>query len=160
MRSLLLALVMVTATISGCKKEDSCPEDNRVAPASEAQQIEDYLSANSISATKHKSNMYYQVITPGTGGFPGGCSAVEVSYIGRFTSGAKFEESNGTAFRLDGLISGWKQGIPLIQKGGTIRLIIPPSLAYGPNDVKDRNGNVVIPGNSILIFDITLMDFQ
>ena len=159
MRSLLLALVMVTATISGCKK-DSCPEDNSVAPAGEAQRVEEYLSANSITATKHKSNMYYQIIEPGSGGFPGGCSAVTVSYVGRFTSGADFERSDRVAFRLDELISGWRQGIPLIQKGGVIRLIIPPSLAYGPNNRLDEYGNVKIPGNSILIFDITLMDIQ
>ena len=58
------------------------------------------------------------------------------------------------------LIEGWKMGLPLIQKGGKIRLYIPPSLGYGPNDLKDRNNNVVIPGNSILIFDITLYDFN
>jgi FKBP-type peptidyl-prolyl cis-trans isomerase FkpA len=160
MRTLLLALVMVTATISGCKKEDSCPEDNRVAPATEAQQIEDYLSANSITATKHKSNLYYQVITPGSGGSPNACSTIRVSYVGTLTNGAKFDESSDFSYRLGRLISGWIQGIPLVQKGGRIRLFIPPSLGYGPTDVKDENGVVKIPGNSILVFDITLTDFQ
>ncbi len=160
MRNLLLAMIMFAATVSGCKKKDSCPEDNRVAPATEAQQIEEFLSTNSITATRHKSNMYYQVQTPGSGGSPNVCSTIRVSYRGTLTNGAEFDKSSDFVYRLGGLISGWIQGIPLVQKGGSIRLFVPPSLGYGSQDVKDRDGTVKIPGNSILVFDITLMDFQ
>jgi FKBP-type peptidyl-prolyl cis-trans isomerase FkpA len=63
-------------------------------------------------------------------------------------------------FVLGTLIDGWKIGVPLIKKGGQIRLYIPPSLGYGSSDVRDNQGRVIIPGNSILIFDITLIDLQ
>jgi FKBP-type peptidyl-prolyl cis-trans isomerase len=39
-------------------------------------------------------------------------------------------------------------------------LYIPPYLAYGAQDIKDTNGNVIVPGNSILIFDIGLSSVQ
>ncbi len=38
--------------------------------------------------------------------------------------------------------------------GGQRRLVVPPSLGYGPN----RNG--VIPPNATLVFDIDLLDVQ
>jgi FKBP-type peptidyl-prolyl cis-trans isomerase FkpA len=50
------------------------------------------------------------------------------------------------------LIEGWKIGLPLLKKGGHIKLYVPPSLGYGPSP--NRN----IPGNSVLIFDIRLVD--
>ena len=35
---------------------------------------------------------------------------------------------------------------------------MPPDLAYGLSDVKDSQGNVVIPGNSVLVFTVDLTD--
>ena len=67
----------------------------------------------------------------------------------------KFDENlTGTTFALGGLILGWQKGIPLIQKGGSINLYIPPSLGYGAN----ATGS--IPANSILVFTIQLVDFK
>jgi FKBP-type peptidyl-prolyl cis-trans isomerase FkpA len=119
--------------LSSCKKDDdNCPygEPNQVAPANEVTALEVYLAASSITATRHPSGLFYNIITPGTGGTPGQTSPV--------------------GFTLGGLIAGWRIGIPLIKTGGSVRLYIPPSLAYGNQAV----GN--IPANSILIFDIEL----
>jgi FKBP-type peptidyl-prolyl cis-trans isomerase FkpA len=60
------------------------------------------------------------------------------------------------AFSLLGVIQGWTNGVPLIKKGGKIKLYIPPALGYGANTTSDGR----IPGNSILIFDVELLDFQ
>jgi len=48
------------------------------------------------------------------------------------------------------VIAGWDQGLLGTKVGGTRRLIIPPSLAYGDT----RSGP--IPANSTLLFEITL----
>jgi FKBP-type peptidyl-prolyl cis-trans isomerase FkpA len=149
-------------TVTGCKKSGGCPENNAVAPAAEGQKVQDYLTTNSITATKHKSNMYYQIITPGTGGSPNQCSTVLVNYTLKLTNGTTVPQGSGDhAFNLQGLIPAWIQGIPLLQKGGSIRLFVPPSLGYGGTDQIDPiTKNVTIPANSILIFDINLVDFQ
>ena len=52
------------------------------------------------------------------------------------------------------VIRGWDQGIVGMQVGGKRTLLIPSSLAYGPN------GNPPIPGGSALVFDIELLNVQ
>src|SRR3546814_11852496 len=44
-------------------------------------------------------------------------------------------------------------------KGAKYRVWIKPDLGYGADEKKDQTGKVVIPANSILVFDIDMLDF-
>ncbi|AYN24557.1 FKBP-type peptidyl-prolyl cis-trans isomerase [Buchnera aphidicola] len=81
-----------------------------------------------------------------------------VHYKGSLINGVEFDSSykrgNPVTLTLKDVILGWQEGLKYIKKGGKIKLIIPPNLGYGSNRI---NG---IPANSILIFDIELLDIK
>ena len=162
MMKFFAVLLSISFVFPGCLKNDtSCPSPVLyIAPAAEQKMVADYLAANNLTASKDTSGMYYKIVQPGTGGSPNLCSSISITYSGKLSNGTQFDNSVNSVFTLGVLIEGWKRGLPLIQKGGRILLYIPPSLGYGYNDIKDSNGAVVIPGNSMLIFDVTLNNFQ
>ena len=152
--------VFLSAVIffSSCsKKMDECNYDACAiaAPASEVAQLEAYLSSATITATKHCSGMYYIIDAAGSGTSATACSTVGVTYKGQLTDGTVFDQRT-TNFGLDQVIAAWTKGIPLIKAGGKIKLYCPPTLAYGSQPVRDGGGNVVIPANSILVFEVEL----
>jgi FKBP-type peptidyl-prolyl cis-trans isomerase FkpA len=161
MRNLVWGLLCFVLFYS-CKKESGCgySDQNIIAPVSEQQAVKDYLTSNNVyTAKKDSSGFYYEIVESGDGdGTPNLCSQVELSYTGQLTNGTIFEQKS-TAFTLGSSIEGLRKGIPFIKKGGHMKLYIPPSLAYGSKEIKDDGGNVIIPANSILIFDITLNSF-
>jgi FKBP-type peptidyl-prolyl cis-trans isomerase FkpA len=153
MKKLLVIFLVVMTAVTGCaKKEMGCEP---VSPQSEETQITAYASANGITAVRHASGMYNQITEPGTGVTPSSGSTVTATYTGKLLNGSTFDA--GTAsFPLSGVIEGWQIGLPLIKKGGKIKLLIPSSYAYGCNGMP-RGG---IPGNAVLFFDITLTDVR
>lgn len=52
------------------------------------------------------------------------------------------------------VIEGWEKGVIGMKEGGSRRLVIPPSLAYGPNRYSS------IPPNATLVFDIELVKVE
>jgi FKBP-type peptidyl-prolyl cis-trans isomerase FkpA len=151
MKKILVAILTVLVLI-GCKKNDKCDYNECAIKASDAeiQAVKDYLASQNITnATQHCSGMFYVIQRPGTGKNAEACSDVNVSYKGMLTNGVVFDQ-NTTNLRLDGVITGWRNGIPKIAAGGFIQLYIPPSLGYGSS----ANGS--IPANSILVFDVIL----
>ncbi|MEQ1678079.1 MAG: FKBP-type peptidyl-prolyl cis-trans isomerase [Chitinophagaceae bacterium] len=144
--------ILLTGGI-GCIKETGCQPKS---VASEEGAILSFAANSSIAGTTHSSGVYYQVVSPGSGATPSATSKIFVTYTGKLLNGTVFDSGTTPAggWVLSGLIPGWQIGLPLIQKGGVIKLIIPSSLAYGCQDTGP------IPGNSILYFEITLNDVQ
>ena len=160
MKRIFVVLYSVILLSSCTKKDDFCKYDPCAvgASATEISQLESYLTSAAITATKHCSGMYYTIDAAGSGNAPTICSTVGVKYNGQLTNGNVFDQATTpVTFQLGGLIEAWKKGIPLIRAGGKIKLYCPPSLAYGAQDVRDGSGNIKIPANSILIFEIELV---
>jgi FKBP-type peptidyl-prolyl cis-trans isomerase len=85
--------------------------------------------------------------------------ALTVNYVGTLTNGTKFDSSKDpgrTPFDVTlgahQVIPGWEQGLLGMKIGGTRKLVIPPSLAYG-----DRGAGGVIPPNATIIFMVDLL---
>lgn len=162
MRNLLGCLILAAVCLGACsKKKCDYHDDGVVAPATEQQAVKHYLDSSGISATLHPRGFYYKITSPGSGGAPGECSQITVAYKGQLTNGTVFDQQTHFETQLSNLIDGWQLGVPLIQKGGSIALFIPPSLGYAGQAQQDVNsGNIVIPSYSILIFYITLLNVQ
>ncbi len=153
MKSFLLIAVLLFISFASCmKKDQGCAT---VKPQDEEKQILAYASANGITAVKHTSGLYYEIMDPGSWTSPLANSKVTVDYTGTLLNGNTFDQNSSYTQTLNQLIEGWQIGIPLIKKGGRIKLIIPSSLAYGCN-----GAGAAIPGNSVLYFDILLNDVK
>jgi FKBP-type peptidyl-prolyl cis-trans isomerase FklB len=102
------------------------------------------------------SGLQYQVITEGEGERPTLESRVVTHYTGTLMDGKVFDSSiergQPAEFPLNAVIQGWQEGIPLMKKGSRYRLFVPAALGYGENSPS------TIPPNSVLIFDVELID--
>ncbi len=107
---------------------------------------------------KTSSGLLYQVEKEGTGATPKDSDTVVVNYVGTLADGTEFDNSykrgEPLSFRLDGVIPGWTEGLKHVKKGGKIKLVIPPALAYG------KAGVPGIPANSTLVFEVELLDIK
>lgn len=150
-RYLLLIILPLLIVLGSCGKK--CNDEKQV-------NIDDsiilkFLSDKGIPAQKHSSGIYYQILSQGSGNIAYNANtSITAKYTGRLLSGTMFDNGGGQAitFKLGGVITGWQIGIPIIQKGGKIRLIIPSGLAYG------CDGQGAIPKNAVLDFDVELVN--
>lgn len=98
-----------------------------------------------------------QEVRVGTGPAAKPGDLLQVNYIGKLQDGTVFDQSSAHGgpiqFVLGArqVIPGWEQGLNGMKVGGTRILMIPPSLAYGAQQVGP------IPPNSTLIFQVELV---
>jgi FKBP-type peptidyl-prolyl cis-trans isomerase FkpA len=137
--------------LASCKEDvtDYGPIDKKI--------IEDYLAATDLTAQSTSSGLYYIIEKPGGANHPNINSSVSVNYKGYLTDSTVFDESYSSGqpstFPLTSVIAGWQEGLQLIGVKGKIKLLVPSALGYG-STVKGT-----IPANSVLIFDINLVEF-
>ena len=132
----------------------------------DAKTIDKYIADNSLQgkAQKTESGLAYVVQTPGTGSTPKQGDVVKVHYTGKLLDGKVFDSSINNPqtqgqpidFRVGVgmVIPGWEEGIMTMKKGEKRMLIIPSGLGYG------GEGSGPIPPNSVLLFDVELVDFS
>ena len=106
-------------------------------------------------AKRTASGLAYKVLRPGKGTrSPSPFSQVSVHYTGWTAEGRMFDSSVPSgmprSMRLDEVIKGWSEGVPMMTEGERMRLWIPEKLAYeGKSDPK-----------GMLVFDIELVAIQ
>jgi peptidylprolyl isomerase len=157
MHNRILSLVAVAAVVlvGGCQNpvgEDKLPppDPTQVVYASS-------LNINLSQFTRLESGVYIQDVTVGSGATIASGDSVAVGYTGWLVNGTQFDtnQGSGTPFRFKvgakQVIDGWEVGVVGMRVGGTRRLIIPSTLAYG------RSGSPPsIPSNAVLVFSVTM----
>ena len=150
-RNVWMAFLLAPFLFAACGKTDT--ECVPATVASEKAAMVAYCTANNITYTEHASGILYEIMSPGLTTQPTIANTVAVVYTGKLLNGNQFDASaNPVRLALNGVIKGWQIGIPLIKKGGRIKMLIPSSLAYG------CTGQGSIAPNSPLYFEVTLTD--
>lgn len=119
--------------------------------------LEENAKKDGVKVTE--SGIQYVVLTEGTGEKPVASDTVKVHYKGTFLNGDSFDSSydrgEPAVFPLNRVIRGWTEGVQLMSVGSKFKFTIPSELAYGPQGNPPR-----IPGNSVLEFEIELLEIQ
>src|SRR5438876_12382815 len=125
-----------------------------------AAEAEKFLAANKTKegVKTTENGLQYKVLKEGSGAQPKSSDSVTVNYRGTLTDGTEFDSSykrgQPATFPVAGVIKGWTEALQLMKVGSKFQLFIPPNLAYGDQ------GRPGIPPNSILIFEVELMDVK
>lgn len=136
--------------------------------------LDNYLQENGIETMKTESGLRYVINEEGTGPQADSGQVVKVNYAGRILDGPYFDSSIESIARENaifregrdyspfsftlgqgGVIKGWDEGIALLNEGSKATLYIPSSLGYG-----NRGAGAVIKPNSILVFDVELVEIE
>jgi FKBP-type peptidyl-prolyl cis-trans isomerase FkpA len=174
-KAALIILLLYTCFTACTKTSDSGLVQYKAQAAIDDKIIANYLAQNpGLNAQRtdagitDTSGVYYIIKQPGSGNaLFTNSTLVTVGDTGRIlTTGQVFTQTNDfhPSFELGQIIRGWQLGIPLIKKGGIVRLLIPSRYAYGPNAQPQlgvtfglKNG---LPANAVLDFDIQLYDIN
>jgi FKBP-type peptidyl-prolyl cis-trans isomerase len=120
-----------------------------------------------------RGGVRYRILSMGTGEKPILTSNILMRYKGILFKNLTF--NNGTFggttfdsnqapteyFPLYNLIAGMQTSLQLLPEGTTVQLFIPSGVGYGPYDrTNPTTGDVVIPKDSNLYFEVTLVDVQ
>ncbi|MFT7034724.1 MAG: FKBP-type peptidyl-prolyl cis-trans isomerase FkpA [Cyclobacteriaceae bacterium] len=122
-------------------------------------EIDEYVSTSSLEDEEEtESGIIYKITTAGQGDTAKDGDEVAISYKGYLLDGTVFDQSTTTTLDYtvgrDGLIDGWNESVYLLNEGAKGTFIIPSPLGYG------RSGFNTIPPNTVLIFDIELVEIK
>ncbi|HEV2569756.1 FKBP-type peptidyl-prolyl cis-trans isomerase [Sphingomonas sp.] len=100
------------------------------------------------------SGLQYQVLREGAGASPTDDDVALINYVGSLRDGKVFDQNQRSPLPVSQVVPGFSEGLKLMKKGGKYRLWIKPELGYG-----EQSQGAVIPANSLLVFDVELIEF-
>ena len=101
--------------------------------------------------------MQYKILREGRGASPKKFQRVKAHYRGTLIDGTEFDSSyergEPAIFGVGGVISGFSEGLQLMNVGSQYRLVIPSDIGYGA-----RGAGGTIGPNATLVFEIELLE--
>ena len=120
--------------------------------------IKDYVVKNKVLVKPTETGLYITELKKGKGSKIQKGDSVTVNYSGKFFDGTVFDESKNhpDAFTFPAgegrVIPGWDEALLTMSEGGKVNLIIPSSLAYGPQGMENN-----IPPYATLFFEMEVV---
>lgn len=123
--------------------------------------ILNYAIDNGLDLEKTNSGLFYRIDQPGEGKFVSWGNKIEAHYKGYFLDGKVFDSSykkgKPLEFYVGNMIDAWNEGLQLLKPGGKMLLITPSTMGYGEKGITTPKGDELIPANSILVFEIEVI---
>ena len=188
MRYMLVFLSFICIFFTGCNKKstnEACIPDWLPTPSDDEDALIFRLSSDLIAEPKNqaekdqnaivnyaidklldvkatRTGLYYQILAEGSGKQIAWGDWISVHYRGYFLNGREFDSSykkkKPLEFYVGNMIDGWNEGLQLLKKGGKALFIVPSTLAYGEEGLKLPNGKVIVPPDSVLVFELEVLE--
>ena len=116
-------------------------------------------NARAAGVRQTPSGLQYKLLAAGKGPAPTDEDVAVVGYEGKLTDGTVFDQSSPQQPLViplgeHAVVPGFEEAVKLMSVGSRYRVWLKPSLAYGPQ------AKGAIPANSILVFDLDMIDFK
>ncbi len=145
--------------VTSCEKEKE-ETDQRLINKENKEAGERFLieNANQAGVKRMDFGLQYKIETAGTGIRPFPEDSVYVNYTGKLIDGTVFESATEVSLLLRSMISGFQEGLQLMEEGATHTLYIPYYLGYDAiqKAVVYDGKTITIQPYSVLIFEVTL----
>jgi FKBP-type peptidyl-prolyl cis-trans isomerase len=150
-----LASVLL-ATLAACGGSAAAPGSTPSPAALDTTTFSPDLAVDLKAFTRLPSGVYIFDAVKGNGVVAAEGRKVTFRYSAYLPNGSLVESQRQPieAEMNEGMIKGLRFGIAGMHAGGTRRLVVPPSLAYGRSQVGS------VPPNSTLVFDIELVSVR
>ncbi len=151
----------IQTALQGVSEKVNAEETERRAVEGEANAAaaEAFLTENAAKegVTVTESGLQYEILREGEGANPGPTDQVRIHYKGTLIDGTQFDSSydrgEPAVFGVNGVISGFGEGLQLMTVGSQYRFFIPSEIGYGANG----SGQNIGP-NAALIFEVELLE--
>ena len=156
-RILGFSLVLCVAMFLSCDTDNVFDEEEQLR--NDVALIERYISDNNINAFAFDNGIHIAVQNQGSGSNARFGDSVIFHYRGYLLDGTEFETTEGRApwdivvGRGDN-VSAWNFAFRELNAGTIATIFVPSGLGFGNN----RRTNV--PPNSVLIYDVTILDIR
>lgn len=154
------AVAAGVGALAGCRGADGGGGGQATpAPGDAGASVERTVKIDSVTLG---SGLVIEELAPGAGEMCLPNSWMRVRYVCRLPDGTQVDSSGSETLvlHLPRMIRGWQDGLPGMRVGGKRRLTVPAALGYGSRPMKDGQGNVVIPADSDLVYEVDLFGIE
>lgn len=163
--------VLTLAALAACGYPDPYASQGAVAdespgPVNASPGADDCNAGAGLPVTTYPDGLKIVDLKAGSGAVAKHGDSVSVQYTGWLASNCHMFDTSRQPGRgafsvvigAGSVIPGWDEGLQGMQAGGKRKLIIPSELGYGAQgSTNQQTGQVIIPPNSTLIFEIEMV---